>query len=247
MIEKLDVYITPALQSGIENGFNKHHLGAVLLRNEFAIFDPMRMSQDVLTNIKSGHLENWLAGSAYSYILDVIDDYIGAVQGFCLAMLEMGLYPVLAVMYDRKGIDVGLSTHIDVPDIVSPRPSPCCVATYLSASVHTPYFPDSLTDVTAEEELASYLSSSESLRAPNFATQRDRDRSNDPNFGISEAESKKDSREERSQEDAKPSPERSVRTEQNICEVTKLSLPWSPKRKLKDSSSWINMPSSKQV
>jgi hypothetical protein len=91
VIEELEALIPETGQLEKNRGYNKFHLGSVLIRDSFEEYGRLSQCGDVLQHMRKESLEK----VADKQILEEMSKYSAKLQKFCDVMADLGLYEVM--------------------------------------------------------------------------------------------------------------------------------------------------------
>jgi hypothetical protein len=91
LIRELDDLIPSTGSMEKQRGYNKFHMGAVLIRDDFAEYSNLSACGDVLKHMREVSLND----VADKQILEEMDNYGAKLQKFCDVMADLGLYQVM--------------------------------------------------------------------------------------------------------------------------------------------------------
>ena len=88
IISELEALIPQTSQLEKICGYNKFHIGSVLVRDGFKEYTRLEFCKDILSHMRNVSLNN----VADKQILEEMDNYSGKLKKFCEIMADLGLY-----------------------------------------------------------------------------------------------------------------------------------------------------------
>jgi hypothetical protein len=138
VIQTISEFVPATPQNEDKVGYTVYHLGAVLLRNDFEVFEWMRKTRNSMCKMMDDCLVKCLEKTTRDHNLITFQNYIRQIQTFCDALAEIDLYQVMVkvfklfyrrdiappnVSYDLSGQFVGASDmSLELRGILSPTP-----------------------------------------------------------------------------------------------------------------------------
>lgn len=101
VIDSLDALIPSTIALEKNRGYNKFHMGAVLIRNDFAEYGVLTEVQEMVQHMRDVSL-NQIADKQF---LEKMDLYSNTLQKFCDVMADLGLYEVMLKCREFAGVE----------------------------------------------------------------------------------------------------------------------------------------------